>query len=163
MARLVQNVRDWQQRVGEQRLPSQSSTASDEERNLAYRWANTLCRIELTAEQQGQLLAVPGCPEDLFEEALDVLVAKLVRETLDWQQKMGEQRMPTYGDKASNEERALHLRWLRMWTRGDRTCPHRATSRWKKIILRAGLQKIGVETVRIGRKNCFLLPKLQSL
>ena len=82
-ARLVKDVLDWQQRVGEQRLPTetrQEGPGAEEERRLAVQWRRMRIRGDLTAEQQAQLLAVPGCPQDLFApeaESLDALMAEL--------------------------------------------------------------------------------------
>ena len=90
VARLVQNVRDWQQRVGEQRLPTetrQEGPGAEEERRLADRWRRMRIRGDLSAEQQAQLLAVPGCPENLFAPEEDQKTGALMRRCRHWFQK----------------------------------------------------------------------------
>ena len=68
-ARLVKDVLDWQQEVGKQRLPTETRKAgpgAEEERPLAKRWRRMWSRDDLTAKQQAALLAIPGCPQNLF-------------------------------------------------------------------------------------------------
>ena len=92
--KLVAEVLQWQKDIGEARLPEQSATASEQERNLAQRIKNVYQRG--SAEDLAKLQSVPS-------QAKQGTVDQLVADVLQWQEEIGEARSPQQSDAARRE------------------------------------------------------------
>ncbi|CAK0870327.1 unnamed protein product, partial [Prorocentrum cordatum] len=107
--RLARETAAWQERAGCQRMPGESTGATEEERRLAYRLRNIMPAYhagDLPDEDRQTLERLPG-----FAASLESAAARLARDTAAWQARVGCQRMPGESTGATEEERRLAYRF----------------------------------------------------